>query len=397
MTDSPTIDTPAMDGPGADIRAYDLFFGANRPGWDARRKAEMNALADKAEADRVKAERTEAAARERQSWIDRLLGREPKVEAAPQEPAPQEPAQPEPLEPAGHQGGDDRELESTGWAFGLPPGIATEQWPIDRNNGFPLKHGFTLELPSDWARAVSEAVGYEVAGVSFFGTSDEHADGMPYEVKGMEAALGQESVDADDPFFPFWSQMRTLHPRARYMRDILDCDFALIHLSPQELAGKPCHPPRLADEPVLADAPRPTWLDEGALAAILRAGRPYQLEPLGLVGAGGVEGNGVEGNGLEARVTIRRAERDDPNAGRTPTDVGVSGDYVQPFGEDYRPLPWSEEFQLNHMGGTFRPVQAMPNIGPYSIGVEEYVGDFNYGTGNAQIDIVNAVFDWACG
>ena len=36
----------------------------------------------------------------------------------------------------------DRERDH-GWVYGLPPGISSEQWPLDPVTGFPLMHGFT--------------------------------------------------------------------------------------------------------------------------------------------------------------------------------------------------------------------------------------------------------------
>src|SRR6185295_3220057 len=59
-----------------------------------------------------------------------------------------------------------------GWVFGLPPGISSEQWPLDPVTGFPLMHGFTLKLPDDY-----RVHGEDIVAVSFFATAPDHNDG----------------------------------------------------------------------------------------------------------------------------------------------------------------------------------------------------------------------------
>ena len=49
-----------------------------------------------------------------------------------------------------HQSVGEGDPRGDGWVFGLPPGIAQSQWPLDPNNGYPLNHGFTLRLPEDY-------------------------------------------------------------------------------------------------------------------------------------------------------------------------------------------------------------------------------------------------------
>jgi hypothetical protein len=56
-----------------------------------------------------------------------------------------------------------------GWVFGLPPGIAPAQWPLDPNNGFPLMHGFTLRLPQDY-----RVHGPDIVALSFLATAPDH-------------------------------------------------------------------------------------------------------------------------------------------------------------------------------------------------------------------------------
>jgi hypothetical protein len=55
-----------------------------------------------------------------------------------------------------HREVDRKSPDNHGWVFGLPPGIAPEQWPLDPISGYPLMHGCrdcdlncvsTLEFP----------------------------------------------------------------------------------------------------------------------------------------------------------------------------------------------------------------------------------------------------------
>lgn len=41
----------------------------------------------------------------------------------------------------------------------------------------------------------------------------------------------------------------------------------------------------------------------------------------------------------------------------------------------------------------FRP----PRFSPFYVGFEEYLGGYNFGTGNGQLDFLNMKLDWACG
>ena len=50
-----------------------------------------------------------------------------------------------------HAEADRARPDCQGWVFGLPPGIRSEQWPLDPNTGYPMVHGFTLRLPDDTA------------------------------------------------------------------------------------------------------------------------------------------------------------------------------------------------------------------------------------------------------
>jgi hypothetical protein len=43
------------------------------------------------------------------------------------------------------------------------------------------------------------------------------------------------------------------------------------------------------------------------------------------------------------------------------------------------------------------PVQSTPRFSPFYIEFEEYMGGYNFGTGNCQLDFLNVELDWACG
>ena len=44
-----------------------------------------------------------------------------------------------------------------------------------------------------------------------------------------------------------------------------------------------------------------------------------------------------------------------------------------------------------------RPVQGVPEMTPFYVEFEEYLGGYNFGGGNAQLDFRDMRFDWACG
>ncbi|MCR1760511.1 hypothetical protein NAG17_19565, partial [Pseudomonas aeruginosa] len=65
--------------------------------------------------------------------------------------------------------------------------------------------------------------------------------------------------------------------------------------------------------------------------------------------------------------------------------------------DNYREHPWVEGHLPNHIGGTMRPVQGVPEMSPFYVEFEEYLGGYNFGGGNAQLDFRDMRFDWACG
>ena len=133
-----------------------------------------------------------------------------------------------------HQSLGEADPRGDGWVFGLPPGISTQQWPLDPNNGYPLNHGFTIRLPEDY-----RVHGPEIVGLSFFAVAFDHNDGMPLTAPAVRAFFDQTGSERpDDPFLvPFWEARQSEHPRLFRMRDVLDLEYAVILLTEQEFSG----------------------------------------------------------------------------------------------------------------------------------------------------------------
>lgn len=278
-----------------------------------------------------------------------------------------------------------------GWCFGLPPGITPEQWPLDPESGYPLQHGFTLRLPN-----MFKVQGPDVVAISFFGCPADHCDGMPTTTPGLLDLIANPGAapPADAALIPFWQQSRTGHPRLHRMVDILGCQYAVISLTQDEFAGPPCPVPEIAHHPRLAGTPQPHWLKIGGAAAALGLGYPGRTAD----DAARSHNYDVIGGMPEMRPDYRvpivlRARHDDPNAG-----IGVEDErYVPSYDDDYELHAWAADLPGRcHLGGTMFPCQATPPIGPHYIEIEEYFGNFNFGTGNAQLDLKTFAFDWAC-
>ncbi|MBW6076047.1 hypothetical protein KZ869_16190, partial [Pseudomonas aeruginosa] len=109
--------------------------------------------------------------------------------------------------------------------------------------------------------------------------------------------------------------------------------------------------------------------------------------------------------GHQQRYPLRwTARAQDPNAGVVPSEYGDGGYQLPHYWLDgkierdnYREHPWVEGHLLNHIGGTMRPVQGVPEMSPFYVEFEEYLGGYNFGGGNAQLDFRDMRFDWACG
>ncbi|MEH2489911.1 hypothetical protein V1280_005850 [Bradyrhizobium sp. AZCC 2230] len=263
-----------------------------------------------------------------------------------------------------------------GWVFGLPPGIASEQWPLDPVTGFPLMHGFTLNLPEDY-----RVHGEDIVAVSFFATAPDHNDGGA----------------PDDPEIREAVAARPAHPRLSRMTDILDYEYAALLLTAREYDGAFATPPAPL---ALATADRPRWLDVGGASAFFEAAAPYARKMF----------TAPPRTDLTENRAIALAPRaDDPNAGKGPQDeptrrnapTGYQPLYYYvggvPSRDNFRLHDWGKDHAPNHLGGTMRPCQAVPEMSPFYIEFEEYFGGYNFGGGNAQLDFGDMKFDWACG
>ena len=291
--------------------------------------------------------------------------------------------------------GDD-DARGDGWAFGLPPGIGTAAWPLDRNNGYPLQHGFTIRLPEDY-----RVHGPEIVALSFFATAFDHNDGGPMIAPAVHRMLKQDNpARPEDPeLLPFWRARQSEHSRLFRMRDILDLDYAVILLDEQEFSGTFTTPPDLRGNRHLSAVAPPGWLTSGGGKAFWEAsyfGGPvpptetYIYRELG----------GIPEAGQAFNRAIRISPRAiDPNAGIAPKDewLGQKSSYQQPYDteKDFQPQKWTKGHLYNHIGGTMRPAQAVPDFSPYYIEFEESLGGYNFGSGNAQLDFKDMKFDWA--
>ncbi|WP_298871306.1 hypothetical protein [uncultured Bradyrhizobium sp.] len=263
-----------------------------------------------------------------------------------------------------------------GWVFGLPPGISSEEWPIDPVTGYPLMHGFTLLLPEDY-----RVHGEDIVAVSFFATAPDHNDGGA----------------PDDPEIREVVAARASHPRLSRMTDILDYEYAAILLTKAEYDGAFATPPAPL---ALATAERPRWLDVGGASAFHESAAPYARKLLP---------SRPRTDLSENRAIVLTARTSDPNAGKGPRDTHVKQGPptgYQPYyyyvdgvvsRANFRLHDWGKDHAQNHLGGTMRPCQAVPEMSPFYIEFEEYFGGYNFGGGNAQLDFGEMKFDWACG
>jgi len=294
--------------------------------------------------------------------------------------------------------------ECHGWCFGLPPGISPQQWPLDPLTGYPLVHGFTLRLPPDY-----RCHGPDIAGLSFFASCIEHSDGGTTPDEAIQSVMTGTTAPADARYLPFWNAARGSHPRLSRMIDVLDDSFAVILLSESELNGPLCRPPDTAAASALSRHETPHWITVGG-------GREYFDRQARSSFLGEAEERFVVkmlGDIPDARHDWNRALRwspraNDPNAGKTPEDPfamkKVSG-YQQPYyyeggnpkAANYREHDWTADHARDHIGGTMQPIQTTPRFSPYYVEFNEYLGGFNFGSGNCQLDFLNMQLDWACG
>jgi hypothetical protein len=264
-------------------------------------------------------------------------------------------------------------------------------------------HVFTLLLPEDY-----RIHGPEIVALSFFAPASEHfqADSIP----GLQELIEEPASEppSDPALLPFWRAARASHPRLSRMEDILGAGYAVILLTRAEFDGPLCQPPSIAPHPRQDGVPAPEWLKIGSAAVYwegtyspptgLPAEEYFVYRQLGEI--------------PEKSLSYNRALKwtprlNDPNAGKAPREewssdkTGYQLHYYWADGksgpDSYREHDWAKDHKPNHIGGTMRPEQGIPEFSPYYIGFEEYLGGCNFGGGNAQLDFRDMKFGWACG
>jgi hypothetical protein len=261
-------------------------------------------------------------------------------------------------------------------------------------------HGFTLRLPPDY-----RCHGSEIAGLSFFDCCNEHGDGGAVLDEPIQATMVGTAAPADPRYQPFWTAVQNSHRRLnRMVDDVFEYSYAVILLTEAELDGPLCGPPDTTAARVLSRYATPSWLETGS-------GRVFFDSLVGDAHRNSVFK--IFGCVPEARLDWSRGLRwspraNDPNAGKPPQDP-FTGDkaagYQQPYYyeggaismENYRKQAWTEDHAPNHIGGTMQPVQGTPRCSPFYVEFEEYLGGYNFGGGNAQLDFLNMKLEWACG
>jgi hypothetical protein len=284
-----------------------------------------------------------------------------------------------------------------GWCYGLPPGITQSQWPLSPFCGYPMQPGFTIRVPEQY-----RTQGPDFVALSLF--ADQQHD-EPVEVEAIAEYFRADTQGRpDDPnLLPFWSYKQNRHPMEFWMaEDAMGRSFAAIWLTEAEFAGPLCQPPRLAGNPLLCQNPPPPWIEKGSARAVfeLQIGSYDAIEEIEKKDWYRVFGQ-VPEIGHRAYAIGVSLREGDPNVGKAPRDQHLHqndmGDYVAPFSPASEPFDLKRLFGRNHFGGTMFPEQWTPKYSPTYLEFEEHFGGFNFGGGNAQLDLETMAFEWACG
>lgn len=277
---------------------------------------------------------------------------------------------------------------SGGWTLGLPPGISSAQWPLSASNGQPLRHAFTLHLPPEY-RVKGEQW---VALCMFVDDQQEELSHVEEIAAFFDSPLAMTPPD-DSNLLPFWHYRHAKHPHSRTMEDILGTQYCAIWLTQQEFEGELSLPPKSLS--TLLEDP-PGWIEKD-YASYFHDSWLYTRsgdDPIPGAGIGGAANPSVA---LPINAVIRA---DDPNVGRSPreweSECAISG-YIEAFSDLGQELNLSRWDSVAHLGGTMLPQQGYPEFGPYYLEFEEGFGGFNFGCGNAQLDLEQMKIDWACG
>lgn len=264
-----------------------------------------------------------------------------------------------------------------GWCCGLPRGITPAQWPLSNMTGHPMEHHFTVRVPEPY-----RVRGPEFVALALFSDCSTESRTSDKVSKLMNIVFdGRDLPDTVEPDLqPFLEHLRSRHPMEARAKDILYSTFAMIWLTEEEFADKECLPPEPVRNAANAMCAAPIW--EHETTSQRYAGQ-----------------NGLEGD----RWGLWRLElveiTNDPNTGLIPYDQFGTGEnvdgYVQPYTEEWDALENDIRYSAMHFGGTARPSQVLPEIGPFYLEMEEYVGMMNFGGGNGQLDLVPMLLDWA--
>ncbi len=226
-----------------------------------------------------------------------------------------------------------------GWAFGRPPGLTPEQWPLNRCHGVPMPHLFTVKVPEEY-----RVKGQEFMAIAVFQTDCERP-GEIHTSPEMEAYLKQK------------------HPMEVFMEDEINFSWVVIWLTEAEFNSRATPLPQKNDSHV----------DE-CENSVFETDQPAQ--------------------------NIQLKERtNDPNVGKVLCSDEDNSDYIPMFSEKGEELSLSDLFGKPHFGGTCEPGQMEPDgYSPFYIEFDDKLGGGNLGgDGTAQIDLLNDQLSWACG
>lgn len=273
-----------------------------------------------------------------------------------------------------------------GWTLGLPPGITPEQWPLSPAYGYPLRHAFTLYVPSDY-----RTQGQQLVGLSLFVDAQfEELDASDEISAFFDAPLSPEAP-TDKALLPFWQHLHARHPHHHDMEDGLGTRYTAIWLTQEEFDAQLCRPPTLASAHLDGS---PCWMTESYADCLPDSWLYTRNKETSLDGA---EAGCV--SGVSIAFPIRSAVRDnDPNVGKPARarehQCKASG-YIPAYSDKGIELDLGRWAELAHLGGTMAPNQGYPDFGPYYLEFEEAFGGFNFGGGNAQLDLEKMQLDWA--
>lgn len=276
-----------------------------------------------------------------------------------------------------------------GWSLGLPPGITPVQWPLSERLGYPLRHAFTLHVPSQY-----RTQGAQWVALSVF--VDDQLEELPASsaIQAFFAAPLPAQPPADPALSPFWYNRTERPPMQFDMHDALGTRYAALWLTQAQFDGALCSPPELQGNPLLGHPPG--WLSNSYSDYFPHV----HVRNPGMAAYAWLPGEG-RAAGIETAFAIQAQRREgDPNIGKPPREreeeCADSG-YVPAFsGEQGQALELERFLGRNHLGGTMFPEQNYPAFGPYYLECMEDFGGFNFGGGVGQVDLQTMALAWDC-